>query len=68
MFFTEGEHCAHCGRIITPGERTSKTYLGTLCEICTEKVDALTPIEDDMNNEPYETIEPTYLTEDEEEE
>lgn len=38
--------CGFCGHPITETERTITTYRGICCEICTEKIEALTPTDE----------------------
>ena len=38
--------CTQCGRVIAQLERTITTYKGRCCEICSDKIDRLTPNDD----------------------
>lgn len=38
--------CANCGATIG-AERTGKTFMGVLCEVCLDKAEACAPVEED---------------------
>ena len=38
--------CACCHREITADERTGRTFMGVLCEVCLDKADGCAPRED----------------------
>lgn len=48
--------CAYCHREITTDERTGRTFMGVLCEVCLDKADGCAPRED--NNAIYKDDEP----------